>query len=624
MFRPKEQLRRIKQWVANHWDSPWPAVLVEPPKTATARASAEPEAPLADRSDPRPPHVEEEAKERVGTIAIDASGAFQITNPTPASALADRYAVLIVPEVPSPIVVHVNQEVRSGEVVVQAGDVIRVASARGEGGASFHLSVNEAATEALVTVAYEPGERVRMLSHPPSERLTLQWTTEPMTPSPICVATVVEAMDRAGIVYGRVDEDRLAAFLAECRSGSFMVASTYSVGLPFGCRYRQKTLPAISHERPGLGGIDDWVEAGTVVGVLDNGYSHRPRTVTGRMIAAKPWRLGNGVGAKEGERHLVAEHSGRMEWTERGVEIFAEQRVAHDLTAESSPLVSSGDVVIEGSVASGLIVAEGMVVVTGDVVDSEIHAGRSVIVLGDTRQSMIYAGARAKTEERFRARMRDLAQSLLVVADLYAQCEEAVRQEGSTLPSGLLARLVSYKFPDLSRQASRLWTVAEGRPGLIAEASRQDLAALTAYLRPDCLQDLESPGDAVSCAERLLTGTAGFGRTPASGVAILCQLGRVRDAEVYVDGSVRATDIRGGTMEVTDTLTVRGSVRGGHYVVGRLHAADLGGQVAEETVVTIRPEGALDVSTTHPGVVIHQTPMNEDGSGKDLPWEMVR
>lgn len=622
MVKIKSRLRQLKEWFSQNWNE---SIAVTPSASdfhavsngasSSASADARNGNPLVAPIKASSPHLNPRAEPvdtAYGTITIDSDGQFIVTNPeglSPRAVEPDRYAVLVVADDEAAVLVDVNGILRRGEIVVAAGDRISVTWPDHLPIASFNVSLNDSETEALLTVDYVPGESFRLIPQGPTGRLVLSWQSEPVPPPIVLASDVVREMDRLGIVHGRVCDDVLAEFLSGGCSGTLVVARTYSGNQTDGSPYRQRPLPLTSHRRDPIGLVPEWVEAGTIVGWLDPSWPKRPETVTGRLLSFDPWHLGPGITLMEGDRHLVAERSGRLEWTAWGVRIFPELRVKGSGLAMARPvLVFEGDVFVDGSLEGATIIAEGQVMVTGQVVSSEIHAGRSVVVLGDTLSSFISAGSVRQTRIRLRGQWQELAESVLLLVELFHQCQQAVQGQDRSLPHDLLKRLLDYKFPDLTRSAERLLQIEESPLGWASDPQvREILGELVHYLSSDLLLTMTAVSALARLAEQALTAAKDRdqGRCLAPAMPTYCHLSRVQDSMVYVAGSAQMDDVHNSKMDVVDSLTVRDNLRGGQYRVGRkIEAGALGSRLGEETVVQVEPTTSLIAATTFPGVIV--------------------
>ncbi len=501
-----------------------------------------------------------------GMIAVDSDGRFVVHNPEP-SAEPDRYAVLVVPDDESPVLVEVNGVRRHGEVVVEESDQISFTGSGRTPMASFKIQLNDQETEAVLILEYVPGEAQRVNPAAPTPRLVLGWTTELIPSPPVPGGAVLREMDRLGIVYGRVSDAVLEEFLHQEGSGTLVVARSYPEEVPLRGPYWPRPLPSGVHRRSARGTGSDWVETGTILGVLKSSAEESLYTVTGRLMDRRAWQIGPGVAVMDGGQHLVAECSGRIEWTEWGVRIFPECRLEDGiLTGDSPVFVWDGDVIIDGSLEGVTIMAGGDVMVTGHVVATEIHAGRSVVVTGNTEESVIAAGSRNQTRMRLRAEWQDVATNVLTLVELFRQCQQVVASEDRPLPKGLWKRLMDYKFPDLPARAERLIQMEASPLGWASDPRiKEVLMELLGYLLAAHPLPLITVSTVAQVAEKILNMAVepDAERAVALPVPVSCRLSRVRDSEVYVAGSAQVDDEHHAAMGILDPRTFAQNSRGG-------------------------------------------------------------
>lgn len=593
-------------WIRTHWNDAPRSELPRPPAAPAAiEVSSPPKCPL-------PEQARIEAVD--GLVGLDEDGRFSVTDPLGGG----RYAVILAPVAPSPLELRVNGIVVTGEVVVERKDRIRAKVVDRPAKSSFAIHINESASQARLMVEYHPGEKITLRPQPPVSRLALTWETESVVSQPISLGSVMAEMGRQGIVWGRIEESRIAEFLLTNVSGSLVVASSEMDG--FDTRQGQGPLPGSTavRDRPLVHAVD-FVEAGTILATV----GEVKRRVTGEPMAIGPWVGGQGTAVMADGRHLVALHSGRLERGIGPIRVYREHWIEGDVGPHDILVEGEGDVIVNGNVSQSTIVAQGEIIVSGAVTKSELHAGGRVACGQTALDSWFYSGSMAKTARHFRAELEALLQELFGLHDLFVQCEAVAHQTDRRLPNDLIKRLVEYKFPDAHRQVQRLCTLEEGMPGLItAPEDRESLWHLKDELSPENLAQLKSPREIMGLVQRRWAKD-----TPSSSVdrgdlpKPSSQLARVRNSVIFARGSVTLVDAIDSRLDISDTLMVRNSLRGGQSSIGRhLQADSLGSASGVETRIDLHPGATWLAGMRHVGVTIQNMAGETDYSTDDTAW----
>ncbi|MCL6562934.1 MAG: FapA family protein [Firmicutes bacterium] len=537
-----------------------------------------------------------------GTAWVDEDGQIQIRDPDQVPGV---YPVLVVP--PTGLRVWVNGQAATGEVVVQASDLIEVECEATPPVARFAITVDADELTAVLAVEYAEGVIRRLEPGPPHWRLTLAPAVERVSPPEIPVAAVLEALDRQGIRIGRVDAPTLASWLAAKQSGRWVVAQGIPPDGGEVDRYERVELPPVirrigerAWEAP------QYVEAGTIVATLHPGRAARPgMTVRGATLQpppppAPPLQLGSGLAPMQHGAHLVATTAGRVVWTHGYAAVVPEEVQVEPV--EAPLLAVPGDAVL-GAVRRQTVVVAGDLTVLEAVEDAEVVVGGRLHVFGGVRRSRIWQGLRAASYEELLTLAEALRQRLQALEDALGQ---VLRHAGQTpLPrERIVSWLLDTKFPQVADCAKAL------RPRLRQPPYRSDAwarlwgeplsQALQALLRP---AETERPPGRLETVMRHLEAahqqwTAGPppGLMAGGGTRILkaTAASTVQSGDDLVLGDAERSDV-----EAAQAVQIHGALVGGTVHAGRAIAVHTVGS-DEQAVPAL-----LEIQDPHGSCALH-------------------
>lgn len=343
---------------------------------------------------------------------------------------------------------------------------------------------------------YPPFKIERTLKDsPPTPMLYLETEEHIIPVEPVTLEEARKAIAEAGVVYGLIPEAITRA--VEDHSGRSVVIATGTPRIE-GSDGRIEFL--FERKRDLLseneGRIDyrelkqiPSVKIGEVVARIIPPVPGTPgMTVTGEEIPVRPVRpavIIPGEGTRLMGDTIVATTGGRPEIISRTITIVPVLNVSGDVNLETGNIHFNGDVIIHGSVASGMVVeADGILKVSGIVEGAEISARDGVVSLNSIINSTVKAGGASASLSKILPVAKQLLHSLEILADAIQQVYYRLEAKGEKpLPvSQIMHLLIEKKLQEIPRLAKEVLFVSEEKGIDLSEADREVFSEIAALI----------------------------------------------------------------------------------------------------------------------------------------------
>lgn len=516
------------------------------------------------------------------------------------------YASLTIPNDPS-VDVTLNGDRVSGQVMMTQQDVVDVTFRDQPTLVQTDLSVSPDNLAVMMKVTIRRGSRYTLENCEPVIKANLRISEQVDSDSPseeqlgqeILANGYVGTIDRAAI--GKLCTDGGEQIvLRGIPAVSSLSATLRALPLPteYDPLHRKMRLSTVSlgtpvailePALPGKCGLDVY---GNVI-ELGQPKGHTPH-------------LGRGVQLVHD--YVVAVINGRLEFTDRKIDVVPELVIRHDITPHDGYVEFDGDLVVYGSVLDGShIRVAGQVTVHGRVCGAKLFSGKNTIVAGNVVSSTILAGQSQELYRDLLVVLKDISTHFERFTSEYQVIIEKVSQGPGALAkiplianmlfetrhthlSGLLDEVctefgeslndIDEKYRELSHYITTKWTGAQrtniGTPDI------------------DCIQQMIS--EYVTYLGTNMSIEPAFIRVMNATSSSLQASGNI-----YLNGSTYSSTVESG-----DSIVVQGTVRGGFMVAqNTARVRELGTTSGIECSVRVTSRrGKIVIKERHPNTLL--------------------
>ncbi|HLS90688.1 MAG TPA: FapA family protein [Limnochordia bacterium] len=547
------------------------------------------------------------------------------------------------------VVLRVNGQVVEETVAVKPDDEVTVEAVQEAPTKEIHIQIAQDGSSAVALIQRRPGIAWAINDAPFAAHVTVNVRPAgQLPPPPVSVEDVLEALAKAGVVYG-IDraaiEELVAQEALECRA---VVAKGRPPTPPVDGRvepYRREqesSQPAADMREEALkidlldrGEIES-VNPGDIVAVWidpqpgQDGVDVKGQPVPARKPRSPQLRLGSGVEKQPDSPYIVAVRTGRPMVKETFVDVVPTFDVRGDVNVSTGHIEFAGNINVQRNVEESLRVRAGGSVVIGGMVfrKAEVLAGGSVTARGVVG-GRIEAGGNASIYGPLIDALRRLEPLLEKAVENLRRIVPVLEADGAQERLGpVFKALLERHFPET---------------GAIAQEIGKQLVQHKELIEPELLARLAQ-------VVKLL---AGRGPLQVKGLAdVTSVLGVVQSLPLELDSRIEDADVRVDYLQNAEIacggkVILRGracfnskivarngfeapnaTVRGGSITVthGSVIAREIGSPSAALTEIIVGPEGSIKAEMIYPNVrcVVGQRQYRVDSPKRHLVLHLDR
>lgn len=517
----------------------------------------------------------------------------------------------------------VNGRPVTESTAVDAGDEVVVEAVPEPPQVEVLVEVTQGGLEAVARVSRRPGVRYRINDAPFAPQVTISATpVGRIDPPPLAREQVLEALAKAGVVYGI---DGAAIDAMTCREElefSAVVARGKPPSDPVDAHVEpvapQKS-EAASPKRDDVQRVDLLdrgevlsVREGEVVAVWvearpgEDGVDVRGAPIPARKPKLRPLKLGSGAVRPEGSREILAARTGRPVIRENFVDVVPSYHVPGDVNVATGHVEFAGDVTVQRNVEESLRVRAGGSVIIGGMVlrKARVEAGGSVRVKSVVGGS-ISAGENAALYGPLIDRLKRLAPLTQQALESLRRLAAASQASGRAVQLGVFFKaLLERHYGEAQKLAQEIGRLAAEHKNALEPELAARIAAAAQMLvgrGPLLVRSLDEIEQAID--EMLDAAVALESRLSEADVIVEY----LQNAEVACGGRVRLVGKACYNSKVvarTGFEARAATIRGGSVAVthGGVVAREIGSPSAVVTEISVAEHAAIEAEVIHPNV----------------------
>ncbi|MCF8566127.1 FapA family protein [Alicyclobacillus tolerans] len=366
------------------------------------------------------------------------------------------------------LTVRVNGKLAVGSFRIFGGERVQVDLSSEPAQRTATVEVSEDGMQAVLHIQYIPGTKRALKPVSQSAVATVEVVETSLFPLPFDLGEIRGILEQYRISF-QVDYAAISSLLATGANGKCVCARGIPFVPPIAEHYEVVSSASAQTRLIGIVPVHpvSSAKAGEIVAIHHPAKAAIPGTnVRGEVVVPKApntrlQRLGDGV-VEDDEGHVVAVRPGRIIFTPVSLDVAHTLIIDHDHKVSDGLIHFNGDVVVKGSVMTGVeIVATGRVSVNGSADHARIIADEGIQVDRGVFASSLSAGMRMRTLLQLRGLLQPLAAELELFIAAVSQVEQASQQHGLALRTGPIAlKLLEGKFQSLLNvvDALKLWS----------------------------------------------------------------------------------------------------------------------------------------------------------------------